>query len=180
MAGWIGFGVLFAAGCVALAFFFQPEGPAPEPGAAESAAGAPDVATVTASDAPEVAGSAATEPLAPEGAMAAVAGPEAAAALGQVSNLRLRTGTSFAETERAAVLAALAAAGLSDVQTEALPFAVATSRVGYYRAEDRAAAEALAAFIAPVLGYREPLAVRDYGALLDSAEPGRLDLWIGG
>ena len=96
-----------------------------------------------------------------------------------VTNVRLRTGTGFAATEHDAVISALASAGLSNVQAEPLPFAVASSRVGYYRPEDKPAAEALAAYIGPVLGQAGPIAVRDYGQLLDNAEPGRLDLWIG-
>jgi hypothetical protein len=112
------------------------------------------------------------------GEAAAVPAPEQAALAG-VTSVRLRTGTGFAEADRAAVLAALGDVGLSDVRVEPLPFAVASSRVGYYRPEDKRAAEALAAVIAPVLSYGQPLPVRDYGELLDDAEPGRLDLWIG-
>ncbi len=111
---------------------------------------------------------------------AAAPGPGTAAALAGVANVRLRTGTGFPATERDAVVAALGQAGLADVQVEPLPFSVANARVGYYLPADKAAAEALAAFVAPVLGFGEPLAVRDYGALLDDAAPGRLDLWVGG
>ena len=184
MVGWTVFGVAFAAGCVGLAFFFQPEGLPPEadavaefpPDTADTSlpvASVPPAPPQTADELAEA--DAAFVPAAADPAM-----PEAAVELAQISNVRVRTGTGVAEAEVPKVLVALAGAGLADVQAEALPFKVASSRVGYYRQEDRAAAEALAAFIAPVLGYGEPLPVRDYGALLDNAEPGRLDLWIGG
>ena len=57
-------------------------------------------------------------------------------------------------------------------------FEIATSRVGYYRPEDQAAAAALGRVVAPVMGGE--IGVRDYGQPLPDAEPGRLDLWIGG
>jgi hypothetical protein len=62
------------------------------------------------------------------------------------------------------------------VRVEALPFKVASSRVGYYRADDLAAAEALGRLVTPVLA--EAIGVRDYGKLLADPEPGRLDLWV--
>ena len=176
MAAWIAFGVVFAAGCVGLALLFQPESPTPETVPAPAARAAPE----TVGEAVESPGA---EPMraataaAGEAAAAPAPGPET---LAGVTNVRLRTGTGFADAERDAVVSALAGAGLADVPVEALPFKVATSRVGYYRPDDRAAAEALAAFIAPVLGLAAPLAVRDYGQLLEDAEAGRLDLWIGG
>ena len=61
---------------------------------------------------------------------------------------------------------------------EPLPFAVETSRVGYYLAPDRAAAEALARLAAPLVTPGAALPVRDYGKLLDDPQPGRLDLWV--
>ena len=42
------------------------------------------------------------------------------------------------------------------------------------------AAEALGGLIAPVIAAGGEVGVRDYGQLLDDAEPGRLDLWVGG
>ena len=62
---------------------------------------------------------------------------------------------------------------------EPLPFEIATSRVGYYRADDLPAAEALGRVVAPVIAPGGSVGVRDYGALLADAQPGRLDLWIG-
>ena len=164
MFGWIGFGLVFAAGCVGLAFLFQPDAGAEPQGlsapAETAGAGPGDVAAAAA------------------GGPAAGALPEPTTITG-ITSVRLRTGTGFAEADRDAIVAALAKAGLSEVQVEPLPFAVANARVGYYRPEDRAASEALAAYVAPVLGFAAPIAVRDYGALLDDAEPGRLDLWVG-
>ena len=183
MIGWIAFGVLFAAGCVGLAFFFQPRGFSPDaasgPLAEEPAVLAAPAEQAAAPAAPGIVPGPSSAATAAAGDAAAVPAP-APSTLARVTNVRLRTGTGFADGERDAVVAALAEGGLSDVQVEALPFGVATSRVGYYRPEDQALAEALAAYIAPVLGQSAPLAVRDYGQLLDSAEPGRLDLWIGG
>lgn len=175
MTAWIAFGILFAAGCVGLAFLFQPAGVPPEAEGDTVAAAAGRDEEAVAIDAPAPAVEApAVEPA------ATVAAPAGDVTLAGISNVRLRTGTGLPETARDAVAAALERAGIADVQVEALPFEVGGSRVGYYRAEDRAVAEALAAWIAPVLGRADPLPVRDYHQLLDNAEPGRLDLWIGG
>jgi hypothetical protein len=117
------------------------------------------------------------EPPAPE--VATSAPVEAAPAFAAVSTVRLRVGQAFPEAGQAAILAALAAAGLGDVRVELQPFAIATSRVGYYRAEDLAAAEALGRLAAEATG-GGAIEPRDYSQLLPDAEPGRLDLWIGG
>ena len=101
-------------------------------------------------------------------------------ALAGVTSVRLRIGPDFPPERQAAILAALAEAGIAGVQVEALPFEIATSRVGYYRAEDLPAAEALGRLVAPVIAAGGEVGVRDYGQLLADAEPGRLDLWVGG
>ena len=101
-------------------------------------------------------------------------------ALAGVTSVRLRIGPDFPPERKAAILAALAKAGITGVQVEALPFEIATSRVGYYRAADLAAAEALGRVVAPVIAAGGEVGVRDYGQLLADAEPGRLDLWVGG
>ena len=76
---------------------------------------------------------------------------------------------------------ALETAGYPGVQVEALPFRIATTRIGYYREADRPAAEALAREIAPALAEAgDGIGVRDYSQLLADPEPGRLDLWIEG
>ena len=97
-------------------------------------------------------------------------------ALAGVNVVRLRIGPDFPAAREAEILAALEAAGISGVRVEALPFRVASSRVGYYRADDLAAAEALGRLVTPVLA--EAIGVRDYGKLLADPEPGRLDLWV--
>ena len=61
-------------------------------------------------------------------------------ALAGVTSVRLRVGPDFPAERQKAILDALAAAGISDIRVEALPFEIATSRVGYYRADDEAAA----------------------------------------
>ncbi len=101
-------------------------------------------------------------------------------ALAAVTSVRLRIGPEFPPGRQAAILAALSEAGITAVQVEALPFEIATSRVGYYRAEDLAAAEALGRLVSPVVGTDGDVGVRDYGQLLADPEPGRLDLWVGG
>ena len=170
MVGWIGFGLLFAGSCIGLAFLFQPAAMPPEPG--------PEV--IDASSPAEADGIAASAPVAQVSVAVPALPPEMRQALTGIESVRLRTGPKFAEADRDRLAAALGDAGVPGVQIEALPFKVATSRVGYYLPEDRAAAEALAALVGPMLSYGGPLAVRDYGALLDSPQAGRLDLWVGG
>jgi len=164
---WIAFGVLVALGAVVAAVMFRAASDAPEPAVPELAAGQ----------------AAPAQPAAPAPA-ATTATPAAAAggadALAHVSVVRLRVGPGFPAERQSAILAALKGAGIAEVKVEALPFEVATSRVGYYRADDVAAADALARLITPVVGSGDgQVGVRDYGKLLDDAEPGRLDLWVG-
>jgi hypothetical protein len=97
-----------------------------------------------------------------------------------VTSVRLRIGPEFPPGRQAAILAALSEAGITAVQVEALPFEIVTSRVGYYRAVDLAAAQALGRLVSRVVGTDGDVGVRDYGQLLADPEPGRLDLWVGG
>ena len=99
-------------------------------------------------------------------------------ALASVGNVRLRVPEALAARRRAAIVAAVQGGGIADVQVETLPFAVETSRVGYYLEADRPAAEALARLVAPLVTPGAALPVRDYGKLLDDPQPGRLDLWV--
>jgi hypothetical protein len=145
-------GILAAFALVAAAFLFRPEPPAPEVATSAPVEAAPATTPAPAAD---------------------------PAAFAAVSTVRLRVGQAFPEAGQAAILAALAAAGLGDVRVELQPFAIATSRVGYYRAEDLAAAEALGRLAAEATG-GGAIEPRDYSQLLPDAEPGRLDLWIGG
>ncbi len=93
--------------------------------------------------------------------------------------MRLRIGPDFPADRQAALVKALDNAGIPAVKVEQLPFRIATSRVGYYRAADMIAAEALGKLITPVVGGGAAVGVRDYGKLLTDPDPGRLDLWIG-
>jgi hypothetical protein len=98
-------------------------------------------------------------------------------ALAAIGSVRVRA-PALAPERRDAIVAALTDGGIAAVEVEALPFPVETSRVGFYRAPDRAAAEALARLAAPLVTPGASLPVRDYGKLVDDPEPGRLDLWI--
>jgi hypothetical protein len=110
-----------------------------------------------------------------------VAQPEGAAAIAAAvaapagPTVHLRLGTGLAPEARAQIEAALAAAGYDRVLVHEMPFRISRSRVGYFRAADRAEAEAL---IAALRGTHDGLELRDYGALVATPEPGRLDLWI--
>lgn len=156
VALWSVVGFLVAFALVVVAFLLRPEPPAPQA-----------VATPTPVSEAELA------PVVPP---APAVDPAAFAA---VSTVRLRIGQGFPQERQEAILAALAAAGLGDVRIEPQPFEVATSRVGYYRAEDLSAAEALARLAATATG-GGAIEPRDYSQLLPDAEPGRLDLWVGG
>jgi hypothetical protein len=173
----IGFGLIFVAACVAAAFLLRPEpGEVAAPDAGPPIAApdqAPDTAAVPATEST-------ADPTGPAAGAEAAAAPEPAAMpdLSAVGHVRLRVGTGF--TGDAAIADALAAAGIADVRIEQVPFVVNTSRVGYYRPEDLAAAETLAAYATRLLDARAPIGVRDYGELLADPDPGRLDLWIAG
>jgi hypothetical protein len=171
MAAWIAFGLLVAVGAVLAAFLLRPEDPGIEP-PAESAAPAENAAPAMPPAVP-------AEPQAPPvtAEAAPVAPGPADPALAAVSDVRLRIGPEFPDAERQTILEALEAAGITGVKVEALPFRIATSRVGYYRAADLPAAEAMVRLVSPVLA--EEIGVRDYSQLLSDAAPGRLDLWVG-
>ena len=151
-AVWLGFGTVIAAGCVLAAVLLRPDHQLDrtDTTVAPVAAPAPDVA-----------------PPAPDDA-----------ALASVGHVRLRVPAGLAEERRQAIVATLRTGGIADVQVEALTFAVETSRVGYYREPDRAAAEALGRLLAPLVTPGGELPVRDYAKLLDDPQPGRLDLWV--
>lgn len=153
---WIAAGALAAVAIVLLAVVLRQSGETP---AADAGAAATTVAA------------------APAGAPKLVPSDPA---LAGVTSVRLRVGPDFPPERQKAILDALAAAGISGVRVEALPFEIATSRVGYYRADDEAAAEALGRVVASVVAGGGTVGVRDYGQLLSDAEPGRLDLWVGG
>ena len=181
---WIAFGAVVAVGCIVAAYIMRPEAgavavladpqavaDAPPPPVAEPARpGTVAVADDARLEAPATAG-AQVAPSAPSGPDAALAG---------VSVVRLRVGPGFDAGRQAAIVAALTKAGVPSVKVELLPFKIATSRVGYYRAADLRAAEELGKLISPVIAGGTEVGVRDYAQLLADPEPGRLDLWVGG
>lgn len=169
VAIWIGLGAFVAAAIVAAAVLFRPSEQPPE---AEQVAPAVDAPADGAADG----GSAPVTEPAPAGPARQVAD----AALLPVRVVRLRIGPEVGETRRDALVSALKGAGVPEVVVEPLPFRIATSRIGYYRDDDLAAAQALARAISPTVGDGSAIGVRDYGELLTDPEPGRLDLWIGG
>lgn len=171
VALWIGAGVLVAFAIVGAAVLLRPGGdpeavaPAGSEDAVEPAAVAPDKAPEA--EAAQASGT---------GTGAALADP----ALAGVSSVRLRVGPEVTAGQQEAIVGALKGAGVDEVVVESLPFKIATSRVGYYRAADEPAAEALARVASPLIGDGAAIGVRDYGKLLTDPQPGRLDLWIGG
>jgi hypothetical protein len=169
---WIAFGALAAVVIVIAAFMFRPETQTwrPEDAVPGEVAAPGGDAAAPASD------PAAATPAAPAGQPGLTV---ATAPLQTVGAVRLRIGPGFPEARRDEIVAALTAAGVRDIRIEALPFRIATSRVGYYRSEDLAAAQALGQVVAPVIAAGSEVGVRDYGQLLNDPEPGRLDLWVG-
>ena len=107
------------------------------------------------------------EATAAEPAATATAATQITAPLVPIGPVRLRISQDMPSPRRDALLAALAAAGVADVQVDALPFAIESARVGYYLAPDREAAEALAHLAAPLVTPGRTLAVRDYAKLID-------------
>ena len=109
--------------------------------------------------------------------------PDAAAALGAVAAepaaaaaiVHLRVSAAFDPAERQRIAAALAEAGYRQVVVHEMPFSISTSRVGYFREDDRVSAEALLGTLSSLV---DGLELRDYRTLVQVPEPGRLDLWI--
>jgi hypothetical protein len=174
--------VVAAAAIVVLALFLRPSlvqaPPAAEESLAPEAMAEAPAGRAALTEAPEAAETAAETAAAPT----VPASDTAAAAVQDISSatLRLRIGPGLEPEREARIVQALEAAGHAEVEVERTGFQIAISRVGYYRPEDRAAAEALARDIGPALGEDVPggVAVRDYGNLLPDAQPGRLDLWV--
>jgi hypothetical protein len=189
MVMWIIFGIFVAIGAVILAFVFQPDLAGSDtfssnepPASGQPGSGAADGMPVA--EAAKLLAPAPGNVPAESVEAATAADPEPAAAvadtaLAVVSDLRLRVGPGFPDARRQAIVAALEQAGITAVQVEALPFRIATSRVGYYRAEDLSTAQALVRLISPVLAEGQEIGVRDYSQLLSDPVPGRLDLWVG-
>lgn len=178
-------GLIGALGLILAAYLFRPE---PDPGsiatAPPSAPAAPE-SVPSPSDPPSTDQPASPPASTPSPAPSTATSPPASAtpadpALATVTAVRLRVGPGFPADRQQAIVVALEGAGLPTVQVEVLPFAITTSRIGYYRPEDLAAAEALGRIVGPVAtSDGTAIGVRDYGRLLSDVAPGRLDLWIG-
>ena len=121
----------------------------------------------TAAALPETVAATAVQAVAPDPA------PQPAAPV--VPTVHLRIGPDLPAEQRARIEEALATAGYQAVVIHEMPFTISRSRVGYFREEDRPAAEALKAALA---GTHDGLELRDYGTLVTTPEAGRLDLWI--
>lgn len=174
-------GLIGAVGLVVAAFLFRPDSAAePAPAATEPA---PQVAAPTPAPPTGEPSDPAVSEVSPPPARPDSLVPLANPALATVTSVRLRVGPDFPPDRQQTIVAALQAAGLPAVEVETLPFAIATSRVGYYRPEDLPAAEALSQIVNPLApgagDAAAPIGVRDYARLLEDAAPGRLDLWIG-
>jgi hypothetical protein len=118
-----------------------------------------------------------------EAELAPVAAAEAAATTAPVNDparaaltVHLRIADDLAPEARKRIEATLLKAGYGAVVLHQMPFSISRSRVGYFREADRDAAEGL---IAVLRGTVEGIELRDYRTLMETPEPGRLDLWIG-
>lgn len=98
----------------------------------------------------------------------------AALALGDAT-VRLRFGPDAGADRRAALGAAVEAAGAGDVELLSMPFEIDRARIEYFHSDDRAAAAALSRTLAPLAG---ALDLRDLGAVGASSEPGRIEVWL--
>jgi hypothetical protein len=95
--------------------------------------------------------------------------------------INLRVGPDTPSTRHETIVAALSAAGYDLIEVHVMPFPILRSRVGFFDETGRAAAESLAAALAPLAeATGGPFELRDYGGLEILPAPGRLDLWIGG
>jgi hypothetical protein len=118
-----------------------------------------------------------------EAELAPVAAAEAAATPAPLPDpakaaltVHLRIAADLGPEARKRIEATLLKAGYGAVVLHQMPFSISRSRVGYFREADRDAAEGL---IATLRGTVEGIELRDYRTLMETPEPGRLDLWIG-
>lgn len=191
---WLIFGLVAATLIVVAAVVFRPDHYLPVPAASTtSVAGVPELPPADEAEDASMIPEPVTEetavpiPVTPQDHVGPVetagvppaASEDGAGSLAGVTSVRLRVGPDFPAERQQAIVSALTAAGVAQVRVEALPFEIATSRVGYYRAEDLPGAEALARLVSPIVDQGVELGVRDYGELLSNPEPGRLDLWVG-
>lgn len=107
--------------------------------------------------------------------------PAMAAALPSTSvadaSVRLRFGTDAPAGQGETFAEAARAAGYQTVSLQEMPIPVSRSRIEFFSGADRQAAEALAQALAPVAG--GTMEMRDLSTIAGSAEPGRIEAWIG-
>lgn len=121
----------------------------------------------------ETTSSAAVATMAPTGENDTVAG------LADIVRVRLRVSETLPEARRQAIVAGLKRAGVrAEIDVTPLLMTIGTTRVGYYQAQDKGKAEALAQVAAGVLGTDAPPPVRDYAKLDNAPEAGTIELWV--
>jgi hypothetical protein len=182
----IGAAVLLLAGLAGAGLMYWPEveaetPPAPAaPQAAAASAGPVERAPAAPAPSADTGQPSRSQAAAAPAVLAIPPAPVPAAAAGEppaevVPTIHLRLGAGLAPEERQRIQALLAEAGYGKVMVHEMPFSISRSRVGYFRQADRSLAEALVQALRDTHGGLE---LRDYGTLMTTPEPGRLDLWI--
>lgn len=119
-------------------------------------------------------------PVEPEGPTALGSGPVPAQAPASTAvaaaSVRLRVDSDLSETRRAALSAAVDAAGYGGLEVAEVSSPIDRSRIEFFHPADEAAAEALARSLAPLTG--GPVSVHDLSGVTLGAEPGRIDVWV--
>lgn len=110
----------------------------------------------------------------PVPAPAATPAPQSTAVA--AASVRLRVDSELSETRRAALEAAVDAAGYGGLEVAEVSSPIDRSRIEFFHPADQAAAEALARSLAPLTG--GPVAVHDLSGVTLGAEPGRIDVWV--
>lgn len=93
------------------------------------------------------------------------------------ASVRLRFGTDAPAGQGETFAEAARAAGYQTVSLQEMPIPVSRSRIEFFSGADRQAAEALAEALAPIAG--GTMEMRDLSTMAGSAEPGRIEAWIG-
>lgn len=105
----------------------------------------------------------------------------APADLAGIARVRLRVSDTLPDARRQEIVNGLKQAGVqAEIVVTPLMMAIGTTRIGYFRPEDKDKATALAQVAAAVLGSGTALPVRDYAKLDSAPETGVIDLWVGG
>jgi hypothetical protein len=90
--------------------------------------------------------------------------------------VQLRVDADLPEARRAALEAAIDAAGYGALEVAPSASRIDRGRIEYFHPADKAAAEALARSLAPLTG--GPIAVHDLSTVTLDAQPGRVDVWV--